>query len=202
MEEKIKSLIKSFSIEISEDGIKKLSLFALEVLNKNKIINLISKNDEQKIISRHIVDSIMILRTGLIKPTDKTLLDIGSGGGFPGVCLSIIYPEISITLAEKKEKKSKFLIWIKQFLKLENIQIVNKEITGNEKQRYDIITQRAAGKLEFLYKIAMPLLNPHGIFISWLSPEMAKKINNNPYFIYNYNLGDERQRCISAFLKE
>ena len=125
MLKQIEKTIKEYSLDINDDSINLLSEFAKEILDKNQKINLISKSDEKNIIERHIIDSAMVLKSGFISEKINNIIDIGSGAGFPGAVIGIIYPEIKITLCEQREKKAMFLIWIKQKLKLDNIEIFN-----------------------------------------------------------------------------
>jgi Predicted S-adenosylmethionine-dependent methyltransferase involved in bacterial cell division len=87
MKEKLKTLINKYSLSITDEKIDKLIDFAWEVIDKNKKVNLISSKDENRIIERHIIDSLIFFKLDFIKGKNQTLLDIGSGGGFPGVIM-------------------------------------------------------------------------------------------------------------------
>jgi len=201
MKEKIKILLNKYSISINDENIEKLVIFAEEVIDKNKKINLISYRDETKIIERHIMDSLMFKKFDIIANEDLTLLDIGSGAGFPGIIISIVNHNLKITLAEKRIKKYMFLLWIKEKLKLKNVSIINKEILGNEGFYFDFITQRASGKIENIHPLAMKLLKNGGYFVSWMSDNDFKKYQIQPNFIYNYYLEDGIKRAICIWRK-
>ena len=201
IKEKIKTLINKYSIPLNEEKIEKLSEFATEVIDKNKKINLISKKDEEKIVERHILDSLMFFKLNLDVSENQRLLDIGSGGGFPGIVIAIVNENLKITLAEKKSKKQLFLFWIKEKLRLKNIEILKKEVKGDEELFFDIITQRAAGKIDVIYPIAMDLLKYNGVFVSWMAKSDAISYQNKPDFIYNYYLEDRIERVICIWRK-
>lgn len=200
----IEQAIKEYSLNINGDSINLLSEFANEILDKNGKINLISKSDEKNIIERHIIDSAMVLKSGFISEKTNNIIDIGSGAGFPGVVIGIIYPEIKITLCEQRVKKAMFLIWIKQKLKLDNIEILNKRIDKKNELKYDMVTQRAAAQFEEIYPIAYSLLNENGAFVSWMSEKDITKIKDDkkPDFIYNYYLKDGIKRSLGLWRKK
>ncbi len=204
MLKQIEKTIKEYSLDINDDSINLLSEFAKEILDKNQKINLISKSDEKNIIERHIIDSAMVLKSGFISEKINNIIDIGSGAGFPGAVIGIIYPEIKITLCEQREKKAMFLIWIKQKLKLDNIEILNKRMDRKNELKYDMVTQRAAAQFEEIYPIAYSLLNENGAFVSWMSEKDITKIKDDkkPDFIYNYYLKDGIKRSLGLWRKK
>lgn len=191
MEEKIIENLKKFEIEIPKTRIKKLDIFLSEIIKKNKIINLISENDEKNLVVRHLIDCLIPLKFDTFKEvmsSSQTMLDIGSGGGFPAIPLAIIFENLDITLAESVKKKYEFLLWLKHKLKLNNVTIINERITQKHSNKYDIITERAVGKFEDILEISLKLLKENGFFISWLIKRDADKYKNLFNFIYNYNL--------------
>jgi len=201
MKEKIKILIDKYLISLSDEKIEKLADFASEVIDKNKKVNLISPKDENRIIERHIIDSLIFFKLDFIKSEMITVLDIGSGGGFPGIVIAIVNDKMKITLAEKKVKKYMFLLWIKEKLKLKNIDILNREINGNEGILFDMVIQRASGRIEKIYPIAMKLLKEEGFFLSWMSFKDIQEYQNQPNFIYNYYLEDGIKRALCIWRK-
>ncbi|NLH39827.1 MAG: 16S rRNA (guanine(527)-N(7))-methyltransferase RsmG [Elusimicrobia bacterium] len=199
----IEEVIREYDIEISPSKINSLEIFLKELSDKNRRINLISKNDETKLLKRHLIDSLLIMRTGFISDDIKKIIDIGSGGGFPGVVMAVVYSNIKITLAEKIRKKALFLLWIKQILKLDNLDVLNREITRKEVEEYDAVTQRASGKIDEIYPLAMNLLCSGGSFISWMSPDdISKFFKAKPDAEYRYLLDDKKERSISLFYKK
>jgi len=201
MKENLKTLINKYSLSITDEKIDKLIDFAYEVIDKNKKVNLISSKDENRIIERHIIDSLIFFKLDFIKGKNQTILDIGSGGGFPGIVIAIIDENLKITLSEKRMRKYMFLLWIKEKLKLKNVDIIGKEISGNENLFFDIITQRASGKIDYIHSLAMKLLKEDGKFISWMSEDDLKGYQNQPNFIYNYYLEDGVKRSLCVWRK-
>lgn len=200
--QEIKKILNNFELNLPDDAIKKFNIFINEVLEKNNLINLISNNDLSFILERHLVDSLIPLKNETISSmiSNSNILDIGSGGGFPAIPLSIVFPKSRFTLSESIKKKYEFLLWIKEKLKITNIEILNERIDKKHNKQYNTITQRAAGKFEDIIKIALKLLEPNGHFISWLSNNDAIKYKKNFNFIYNYNLKG-RDMCLCVVKK-
>ncbi|MGC8867477.1 MAG: 16S rRNA (guanine(527)-N(7))-methyltransferase RsmG [Elusimicrobiales bacterium] len=196
---RLKEILENLKITLSEKKIILIEDYIEEIINKNEIVGLISKNDIQLIYERHIADSLIPLLSEEISKlfNNVNALDIGSGGGFPSVVLAIAFEKTCFYAAESNRKKYEFLLWIKHKLKLENFHPLNERITISHSCRYHIITQRATGKFETVLKIALPLLLPEGYFISWLSSQDAEKNKKIFNFIYNYSLeGRNMALCV------
>ncbi len=197
---KLKEILEKFKITLPEEKIIIIEEYVDEIIAKNEIAGILSKNDIPLIYERHIIDSLTpIISEEISKLFEqaKEVLDIGSGGGLPVVVLSIIFEKNQFYAAESNKKKYEFLLWVKQKLKLENLHPLNERINISHSHRYNIITQRAAAKFDKMLKLAMPLLFPNGYFISWLSKDTMQQNKKIFNFIYNYNLeGREMALCV------
>jgi len=206
--ENFKNILKT-DYQLSIEQIDKIEKFISEIISKNKILNLISENDIDRIYERHVFDSlqfIKLLKLINISQDNLKIIDIGSGGGFPAIILSIAMQNSHFTLVESIYKKYSFLIWIKEYLKLINTQIINKRINKNEKgiNTYDISIERAAGKINEMIPICLNIIKNGGFFIAWQNFENIEEIQKTkkPYFIYNYlNIRDRKERALFVFKK-
>ncbi len=115
--------LQQYNIPITNPEIEKLNNFAKLVFNWNKKINLSAAKNLQEIETRHILDSLMPLTIGFKE--EKSVVDLGSGGGFPAIPLAIMCPETTFILIEKVAKKCAFLNRAKRELNLENIKVEN-----------------------------------------------------------------------------
>lgn len=155
------------------------------LLDWNKKINLISRK-EQNIIEKHFLDSILFLPEidGLCRGVARntpTILDIGSGGGFPGIPLAIMNHKWKFTLCESTTKKANFLNIIVNELGLKNVEIINARVEAGLKPastKYDFVTARAVDKLDILIKYAIPLLKPGGYLLAYKSKNIEEEIKN------------------------
>ena len=157
---------KGFGIQLSP---KQLSLFmayqqALQQWNRTHRLTAIS--DPRDIIIKHFLDSLTPVKI-LPSLAYMTLLDVGSGAGFPGIPLKILYPGIRLFLLDASEKKASFLHYLIGLLKLKNVKVLNLrlESLGQEKQyvgRFDLVVTRGFGKVLNLLQSCRELLKPKG----------------------------------------
>lgn len=166
----LKTLAKNeLNIAITDKQSEDFEIFKKELLEWNEKINLTAIKIPEEIDIKHFLDSLTLL--SLIPENTKTLADIGTGAGFPGIPLAIMRPEIQITLIESIGKKCKFLEHIKEILNLENIEIVNAraEDVGKHidyKNKFDIVTARAVTKIVDLVSYSVPLLKTKGLLLA------------------------------------
>jgi 16S rRNA (guanine527-N7)-methyltransferase len=188
--------IRQWNISLDDDANKKIDLFAEKIIEKNKIINLVSRKDIENIWRKHILDSVpfcnLIEKLNILN--QNNIADIGSGGGFPAIVLSIILKNSNFTLFESNSKKYEFLVWIKNELKLSNVQVQNKRITKHDRLSFDIVTERAAAKIEDIIPLCRAICKENGYIVVWQSSENLNIIEKTmrPYFIYNYFIEENR----------
>jgi 16S rRNA (guanine527-N7)-methyltransferase len=137
-----------------------LSPYVDLLLKWNAKINLIGPATQHDIWSRHIDDSMQLL--SWIPNTAKTLVDLGSGAGLPGLIIAIAKPELAVTLVEQDQRKAAFLTEVKSRLGLGNVVVRAVDIAAIE-GRYDVVTARALAPLEDLLAMAQPLMGQGAI---------------------------------------
>lgn len=145
------------------------SLFASELLKWNEQINLTAITNPKDIETKHFLDSLTLLP--FIPVNAKTLVDVGSGAGFPGIPIAIARPDISVTLIESTGKKAKFLEHIVEVLGLKNVEVVcarAEEVAKHPdySEKYDVGVARAVAKLDKLAGFVLPLLKSGGLFLA------------------------------------
>ncbi len=148
-------------------------------LEENAKINLISKNEEKFLWEKHVYDSLSLElffdKTG-VKPDAKTLLDIGTGGGFPAVPVAIKYPTLKITALDSIRKKLTAIDNISRDMGISNIKTLC-ERAENVTEKYDFITSRAVATLDKISTYALPLLKKGGYFIAYKSKKVQEEID-------------------------
>ena len=132
----------------------------------NERINLVSRKDIANVVEHHVQPSLYYLELERIQPGD-TILDIGSGGGFPGLVIAIMQPETEVTLVDSIMKKAHFLQEAATTLALKNVNVLNARVEqlakqANYKHRFDHVTARAVAPLNQLWDWAEPLLTSGG----------------------------------------
>lgn len=130
-------------LDVSREKYETLEKYRLLLLKWNKVINLISKSSENDIWERHIKDSLQLIKYISV---EETVIDIGSGGGFPGIVLSIGGIK-NISLVESDTRKAVFLRQASKY-SLNKINIIEKRLNQNSEGSYDILTCRGVGSID------------------------------------------------------
>ena len=159
---------RTLGIELRPDHTRQFAAHARELMQWNKTFNITSIVDPGEIALKHFVDSLPAAKQ--ISP-DATLLDIGSGGGFPGIPLKILIPALTVTLIDASRKKANFLKHVIRCLKLKQIEALHARAENlvsdlQNLQRFDAIISRALSDLPTYIRLAKPLLAPGGIIIA------------------------------------
>ncbi len=157
-------------------------------LKQNSVLNLISKNDEKYLWEKHIFDSLAIekIKHLLISSINHfTLLDIGTGGGFPAVPVAIAHPEIEVYALDSIRKKINAIENIKADLKLKNLHTICDR-AENIKEKFDIVTCRAVAPLKVILEYAIPHLKQDGNFIAYKSLKVNDEIEDAKEVLKKY----------------
>lgn len=144
-------------------------------LVENAKVNLISKNDEKFLWEKHIFDSLAIEKFFNKYGLRKSLLDIGTGGGFPSVPIAIAYPEIEVYALDSIRKKLNAIDNIKSVLDLKNLHTIC-ERAEKLTDKYELVTSRAVASMKVLAQYASSLLKSGGYFVAYKSLKAEDEI--------------------------
>ena len=150
-------------------------------LEYNSKVNLISKNDEALIFEKHIYDSLAfnLFAKKYIQETNINIIDIGTGGGFPALPLSIIYKNANITAIDSTNKKINAIKYMAEQLNLKNIEpICIRAENYTIKNKYDIAVSRAMAELRVILEYTIPFLKIGGYFVAYKSIKAEEEIKN------------------------
>ena len=162
--EKFIEELDKINIILTEEQIGKLDKFYKLLIEWNKKINLTRIEDEKEVYLKHFYDSLTIVKVVDLNKIN-TLCDVGTGAGFPGIVLKIVFPNLKITLIDSLQKRVNYLNTIINELNLNNIEAVHAR--GEEyKGKFDLVTSRAVANIEKLVKYTMHLVSPSGIFVA------------------------------------
>ena len=154
-------------------------------LEENQKLNLVSKNDEKYLWEKHIYDSLALELFFEKFSRPKTMLDFGTGGGFPSVPISIVYPDIKITAVDSIGKKIRAIETFKQELNLKNLQPLCMRVENLDK-KFDLVTCRAVSSLDKICEYALPKLNKKGYFAAFKSKKAQEEIDNCSKVLQKY----------------
>lgn len=169
---------KKIGIIINEDILNKLKKYMSLLIEWNKKFNLTSILEPENIYIKHFYDSICLTKVGNLNT--KKICDFGTGAGFPGIVIAILYKDSKITLIEANNKKCEFLNEVKKNLNLENIEIIKtrvEEYSKLNKEVFDIVTCRAVSNINIILELCCQLVKINGIFAPLKSN--IEEINNS-----------------------
>ena len=158
------------ALGLPADGIPALIRYADLLVEKNKVMNLTAITEPADIARLHFLDSAALLTIADFK--EKTVADVGTGAGFPGVPLRIIEPSMHLTLLDALNKRVEFLKEVCGDLGLADVECVHaraEEFAADRRESFDLVTSRAVAALPLLCELCLPLVNVGGSFISMKS---------------------------------
>lgn len=153
-------------INITNDMLNKLEKYYHLLYEENQKYNLTTITEKKEVYLKHFYDSLTLVKA--IKLDNQSLLDVGTGAGFPGLVLKIIFPNLKITLVDSLNKRIVFLNYVIETLKLSDIKVIHtraEEYALNNREKYDIVTSRAVAQLNMLSELCLPMVKINGYFI-------------------------------------
>ena len=172
--------LKELNITLTDYQQEQLITYKDFLIEYNKHTNLTAITNEEDIYLKHFYDSLTI--TKVIELDNQKVLDIGTGAGFPGMVLKIVYPELDITLLDSNNKKITFLKELSTKLNI-NINLINKraeEYIVDNRENYDLVVSRAVANLNTLVELTIPFVKVNGYFIAMKAnakEEMESSLN-------------------------
>ena len=161
--------LRKINIEINEEQLNQLNIYYELLIEYNKVMNLTGITEKEQVYLKHFYDSLTISKILNLKE-EESLCDIGTGAGFPGLVIKILYPHLKVTLVDSLNKRIEFLKKVITELNLKNIEAIHdraEEFARNNTQKYDVVTSRAVAPLNILLEYAIPLLKLEKNFISY-----------------------------------
>jgi len=160
--------IKDLGINITEEQLKKLDKYYDLLIEKNNVMNLTNITIKEEVYLKHFYDSLTL---SLVIDFNEqvSLCDVGTGAGFPGIVLKIIFPHLKVVLIDSLEKRIKFLNEVIEALGLKDIEVLHvraEEYAKTNYENFDVVVSRAVAKLSILNELCLPLVKINGCFIS------------------------------------
>ena len=154
--------LEALPFDLDNHQIHQLAALVGLLAKWNRVYNLTAVRDPQAMVTRHILDSLVVLPW----LRDDSLLDVGTGAGLPGLPLAIACPDLTITLLDSSDKKLRFVRQAAAELELDQVNIVHARMqTYQPAQPFDMVISRAVSSLAALYRMTQPLLRGGGRFL-------------------------------------
>ncbi len=149
------------------------------LIQKNKVMNLTSITEFDDVVLKHFLDSLMICK---IQKLEGSLIDVGTGAGFPGIPLKIMYPDLKVVLLDSLNKRVQFLNEVIRELGLENIKAIHGRAEDLAKQKiyreqFDYCVSRAVANLSSLAEYCIPFVKIGGYFIPYKSGKIQEELD-------------------------
>ena len=171
--------LKKINIQLSEDQRKKLDQFYKLMIEWNEKINLTRITEKKEVYLKHFYDSLTLNKVVNLKEI-TTLCDVGTGAGFPGIVLKIVFPNLKVTLIDSLQKRVNYLNEVIKKLDLTNIEAIHAR--GEEyKGKYEVVTSRAVANIEKLVGYTMHLVDSNGVFVAMkgnIEEELTQDVKN------------------------
>ena len=207
MRDKYELLIKNaanFGLEISDRQLEQFDKYYELLIERNEKVNLTAITEFNQVLIKHFSDSIAIAAFFDMK-NFGSLIDVGTGGGFPGIPLKIMFPHLKVTLLDSLNKRIVFLDDVISALSLQNVKTLHgrAEDYGRDseyREKYDICVSRAVANLSTLTEICAPFVRVGGLFVSYKAEKAEEEIDSAKKAIKL--LGCKYERCENIKLED
>jgi len=212
----IKAAFEKLELSLSDRQAEQFYRYYELLIEKNKVMNLTAITEFEEVISKHFIDSLMARK--LLKNTKGSLIDVGTGAGFPGIPLKIVYPELQIVLLDSLNKRVLFLNEVIEALGFEKITAVHGRAEDLAKkaeyrEQFDYCVSRAVANLSTLSEYCLPFVRQGGSFISYKSGKVEDELKDagKALVILGGNLSEKEEwmlpdsdiyRCLLNIKKE
>lgn len=183
MSEIFKSKLNELNISLTEKMYQQFDKYYEILVEWNKVMNLTGITEYEEVNEKHFVDSLSIVNIQDLKNIES-VIDIGTGAGFPGIPLKIAFPHLRITLLDSLNKRIKFLNEVIDQLGLQDIETIHGRAEDFAKQKeyresYDLCVSRAVANLSTLSEYCLPYVKKGGFFIPYKSGEIEEELKNS-----------------------
>lgn len=212
MKNKLEEYLKISDIVLNEKQIENLIKYLDLLIETNKVMNLTAIREEESILEKHFIDSLLL--TKIIREDEKNIIDIGTGAGFPGLVLSIVYPDKNFLLVDSVKKKISFINTVIEKIGLKNVKTSTEraeELIKDNREKFDVALCRGVANLRIILEYLIPFLKVDGRFLPQKlnvneleeSKNALKTLNSEIINIYNFRLPISRdERIILEIVKK
>ncbi len=177
----LESASKCMGIDLNQDMVEEFSKYKAMLKEWNEKINITSITEDDEIDLKHFADSLSILKSGQFNG-NKKVIDVGTGGGFPGLPLKIYNKDLDVTLLDSLNKRIIFLNEVIEELKMDRITPLHGRaeelgIKSEFREQFDVCVSRAVASLDTLSEYCIPFVKVGGYFISMKGPQVEEEVN-------------------------
>ena len=191
---------KDVGIELTKEQYEKFIKYMRLVQEWNEKINLTAITEDNEFVKKHFIDCIKAFKSTAIKEA-KTLIDVGTGAGFPGIPIAILSPETKVTLLDSLNKRINFLNTVVRELELKNVTTIHSRAEDGARklelrEQFDVATSRAVANMAVLSEFCIPFVKKSGYFVALKGPSIEEELEGGNNAIKT--LGGELKNIIEV----
>lgn len=169
--------LKELGLDINESQKKQFEIYFELLVEWNTKMNLTAITDREGVFKKHFFDSLNLVRVHEFK--NETLLDVGSGAGFPSIPLKIMFPDIKVTIIDALQKRITFLTELTKELEVDVELVHGRAEEYKRKHCFDVVTARAVAHLNMLSELCIPFVKVGGEFIAMKGPKLQEELKSS-----------------------
>lgn len=178
-----KEKLKEWNLSVTDEMCSQFETYYELLAEWNKVMNLTGITEKSEVYEKHFLDSLAIAKVTDLKQAES-LIDVGTGAGFPGIPLKIVFPHLKVTLLDSLNKRVKFLNAVIEALHLENVETLHGRAEDYAKkpeyrEQYDFCVSRAVANLATLSEYCLPYVKVGGMFIPYKSGEIEEELEKS-----------------------
>ena len=178
--DKLKKALDELKAEYTQETIDKFAMYMDEILDWNEKINLTAITDRDEFISKHFIDSLLAAAAAGMNEAEN-IIDVGTGGGFPGVPLAIIFPQKNFVLMDSLNKRLKVIDTVCGKIGITNVTTLHgraEELSRNKahREKYDVCVSRAVANMSTLSEYCLPFVKKGGYFLAYKGPNSEEEV--------------------------
>ena len=194
LEDILRSGFEELGIACDSQAYERFRAYYTDLDEVNKVMNLTAITGEEDSARLHFLDCAALLR--YVDLSGKSVIDVGTGAGFPGLVLKIVDPSAKLTLLDSLDKRISFLESVCRRLGLDDVSCIHaraEEIPPAMRESFDVVTSRAVAGLNVLSEMCLPFVKPGGVFVAMKGPEFDEELESAKSAIKE--LGGKTESC-------
>lgn len=172
--------LEAFGVSLTEKQIEQFLRYYELLVEKNRVMNLTAITEYEDVLKKHFVDSVSLIKAFDLSGS-LSVIDVGTGAGFPGLALKLAFPDLKVTLLDSLNKRIQFLNEVVDELGIDGVDTIHGRAEdfakpGKLREKYDLCVSRAVANLSVLCEYCLPFVRVGGIFVSYKSEKISEEL--------------------------